>query len=363
MKVVLLEWISGSGCYCENHTQNPMQELLDEAWEMAASLAKFFVEAGHETQFVLEESIASARAAALLEASDVGQTITIETTPYLQELQSTTNLQSVLDTWRSIARQNDLAVVIAPELDGILESCIGWLNENGIRTWNCFSDFLSAACDKWKFAEMLEATSFPDGGESRIAPQALQQTGTLLHPPTHLHSDLTPEWLQFCRAHFASQEFVIKPRFGVGCLDLYVTDSPECFTVSSSEEFIVQPLVDGPSFGCNAIVRPNEEWCWISQTRQVLHESSVTLAEYAQAHRTLEYSRSEPADMPISQQSLRAFEQALGFGALGWIGTDWVRDADGRCWLIECNARCTSSVVALQPQAQARLIDFLSKLA
>ena len=112
---------------------------------------------------------------------------------------------------RTVYSSCDRTLVIAPEIDGILQSTLKWCRTHGIPTCNAGNEFVIRASDKMATAQALRGHNIP-------------------HPPTRLLAGADQRWIDKINGRLTSQSgqepaWVIKPRWGVGCDGILRTTS------------------------------------------------------------------------------------------------------------------------------------------
>ncbi len=260
---------------------------------------------------------------------------------------------ATLDAWEEATRAADFVCVIAPELDGILESAIGHLaGRHRRRLLNCTAPMLTVASDKWLTAQALERCQIP-------------------HPPTLPLAQVRAAWIAehaaASEAGSAGKGWVIKRRDGAGADSirrvptdrlLRTVDSArswEGLSVLDPAGWIVQRWVDGQPASCSGIIDGTGRVRWFPPLFQKFETSPDGLAPRAyRGGRTIEITQSEWEQLQVL---LDRTVEALGPGSLGWIGIDLIFLPQSRRWcVVEINPRCTSSLVgwmATAPDAVA----------
>lgn len=362
MKIAILEWVCGGGLRTQDNSDQlsgsgHFRTLLDEGWEMLATVANGIADSSHEVVVVLDKVLADRS------LRQNANPLNLECRLIERPIEAGTR-SKLLQKWIELSSDCDAAIVIAPEIDGVLQDCISKLQaDSQLRLLNCDGSSLNTSCDKSKFAELLDRLGFSEGpGEQQI-----------LHPPTRLLSDVCTEWCETVATGIAGCGWVIKPIDGAGCDRLTWVDdvhSAKCIWEASNrplDKYLVQPWIRGQSFSCSAIVDAGGSWHWLPIIEQVLETSPWTHEEW-KAFRgggengvhlgnsllccrplRLSYLSStltEPRPF-LPDEIKRQLVSALGDGALGWVSFDLVLSNFGRWYVIECNSRCTSSIVEL----------------
>lgn len=257
--------------------------------------------------------------------------------------------ETAIEAWVQSANDADVSILIAPELDGLLESLTRDLNQNGVLLLNCSAEFLHNAVDKWATACCLWQSKVP-------------------HPPTLRARDLNWHKLNQIQRHFGNGEWVCKPSDGAGCEHLVVTRNLQDWHNSCShrERFIIQPLVRGSAYSCSAVVDASGKWHWMPVATQQIERVGSHLTRPPSAPQnelpveSLRYVGGQLAEQSIQDRRpdelLRQIPTALGTGARGWVGVDLIFDPENEKWtVIEVNPRCTSSLLFLAEQYDGNL--------
>lgn len=256
-------------------------------------------------------------------------------------------LQSVLGQWARVAGASECALLIAPEIDGVLETAIGTVGEQ-TRVINCTNPMLGVASDKWRTAIALSAAGIP-------------------HPRTCLLSDYdAASTSDSC----VTSRHIAKRRDGAGCDSTRILESAEAVmafkrTCDDPALWIVQPFLNGDSFSLSCFAGPTGV-AWMKPVRQIVNvvsegPSAAWSPELA-GGTGLEYIGAVvDVYLPDLTAAFRWCEgaiAALGDGGLGWMGVDMLYDSNQRQWLVvEVNPRCTSSVLELSRAHDSDLND------
>jgi predicted ATP-grasp superfamily ATP-dependent carboligase len=339
MKIGVLEWVSGGGLSTEGQLEPPAG-LLAEGWAMLSLVMEQLAAAGHEVLSIVDAVITTqadfiAWQDKMALAAKSGGTISLYPMPSLQ------GNQAIWDTWIKVARQCDQCLIIAPEIDGILERTIDRLSRQQIPLLNCSGVFLKNCCDKWKTAQLLLADDLP-------------------HPPT---------WTA-CQAHKIptdlSDSWCCKSRWGAGCDSVVVVDAMamanHCKRLGNSSDWIVQPWIPGESYSCSAIVDRAGVAHWLPMTTQdIVVEQSADGASTVvyQGGRVLPQKLQQQRPLEILERALPLLAGGTSDGCLGWIGFDLLRHPDGKWFIIEVNPRITSSITGLSKAAPCNLAEIL----
>ncbi|MFN3191203.1 MAG: ATP-grasp domain-containing protein [Aureliella sp.] len=238
--------------------------------------------------------------------------------------------------WAKLLDDADCGIVIAPELNETLSFVLSSLREYS-RTplLNCADPCLQIACDKSRTASICEAHS-------------------IMHPAT-VTGVAGPELDRCVHQVFGQErgEVVAKPRYGAGATSVFAGPSWDAIKgrLDPGNEYVVQSFVEGENYSCHVVVSNLGEWHWLPAMCQDIRVVQPGLSAGTKTGvRMLEFSGVRQAGESL--RGLAAMQvclkQAFRDGALGWLGFDLVRQIrTGEWYLIECNARCTTSLSVL----------------
>lgn len=320
MKVAILEYICGSGIFRDcvpEGTSAPLTPLLAEGYAMLSALTNDMIDSGVEVHSPLEPSI---------EARPRWRTWTDSRwtwSPIPYDPQR--SLDEVATRWIESISDCDAAIVIAPELDRILQQLVARLRSAGVAVLASDDPFLNAASDQWETCQAW-------------------RRGRVRHPETYL----LDHFLQAIPDEAHHRKWVIKRRDSAGCVGLQAFEDVRSLVRQAARQ---RDLRDAPH---RWVVQP-----WIAGT----HASLALLC--GQEHRVLGAfeQRIEPirqqdetewgycggtGPIPgVNQQALDRFasevRRAIPGEPLGWIGIDFVIEPDGQWCAIEVNPRLTTS--------------------
>jgi predicted ATP-grasp superfamily ATP-dependent carboligase len=341
--------ICGSGFFHADHNRHQTSapsSLLSEGFAMLYALASDLVRSGHPVRIPLETSIA---AWARRRGFDLSPFEIHSVDPQIDACWHTTQ-----KAWIELASPCDIALVIAPELDGMLTSMVQAFRESGIKLIASDAQFLNVATDKWLTACHLASADIP-------------------HPPTLL----LDSFLENPTLLPSSNGWVVKRRFGAGGTDMkrFATLKTLISFAQSSDplwqsasDWIVQPWVHGTPASLALIA---------GETSSDGMEF-FTLGAFEQR-----FSAVNDLDSPISyaggsspladyhHDQLHGIAKqvlaAIPGNPRGWIGIDFVAcpnglslpssNADADWVVIEINARQTSSYLGYRKIYGAELAD------
>lgn len=217
-------------------------------------------------------------------------------------------VEGVLD---QLAAEADWALVIAPEIDGILESWSRKLTAAGARRLGSRPDAIALCADKLAFARAMRAARIRVPATTRV--DAAQG----MNPP-----------------------LVVKRRNGAGCQDVFVVRSHgELASLPYSRECIVQPLVEGTAVACSFLVHGSKRTALPAVQQIVEIDHTIRL----RGVRT-------PVEPVIAERARRLAEGALERipGLRGFVGVDViVAPEPERDVVLEVNPRPTMAFAAL----------------
>jgi predicted ATP-grasp superfamily ATP-dependent carboligase len=250
-----------------------------------------------------------------------------------------TGAEYTISAWqkRFVDSGADLALIIAPEIDGILQQAITSFQANRVPTLNCSGAFLSRTCDKWLTALNLE--------NSGVA-----------HPSTQLASDWSGSTKQ------SSEQVCLKARLGAGCEGMWIGSCEDLIlkidSLSNPTSWIVQSWLEGTAFSCSAIVDRQGNATWLplaTQCFEILSLGKSQMLRY-QGGMIVDPSSGPPRPDELLTDLLSTLCSANG-EALGWVGVDLLLQPNGRWVVIEVNPRLTTSILGLSQAAPYNLAE------
>ncbi|MCA9195756.1 MAG: ATP-grasp domain-containing protein [Planctomycetales bacterium] len=335
MKVTVLEWICGGGLI-STPVQQISESLRAEGWLMVDCLVHELLAASHDVTLILDGRLMSTHLETGVATRDRLQL------HWLNDRCDT--VEEVLNSWVQVAVHSELAIVVAPEIDGALTFAIESLSAAGISLLNCCGDFLHLASDKFDFARRLEKHQ-------------------ISHPPTYLLSDLGDSFSASLFAkNFQTRNCIVKPRNGAGCDGSLIANTEMIDSLCRSNRlpdnlanWIVQPWIEGQAMSCSCIVDRHGVSHWGPLVTQELCSKPDSTDNWPEQG-NLQYlgGRVIGALPQALHGHLEKLMAALGPRALGWVGIDIVQSSDGTCWVMEVNPRLTTSVIGLSQATKHR---------
>ncbi len=240
--------------------------------------------------------------------------------------------RSVWSQWVEAAQGCSVAVVIAPENDGMLAKAVAMLRAAGVDVIAGSGDFLRVASDKLQTARVLLAAG-------------------ISHPKYVATSDFRYE-----KEVSQAQRFVVKPRDGCGTHHIRTFDKYSDALAELDADSILQAWVPGRPISISLIANDREQTFLPAVTQQLCLQ-------------TCEYNGGTgPLDDDIQRRATAIGSRAIAAmppTARGFVGLDLlIGDRPSEDCVIEINPRLTTSYVGLRRMIQgnlaARLLDLES---
>jgi predicted ATP-grasp superfamily ATP-dependent carboligase len=292
---------------------------------------------------------------------------------------------SWLDAWIENGLLADAILPIAPEIENTLCKTVDRLRKRGCHVIASDIDFLTMASDKW--ATFNELT--------RIGIDTV---------PT-IRADQCSTWPPTAKLASSNLEWVVKPRFGAGgsqTMRLGPND-PLQLSPESRRDFIIQPFVEG-QFGSKCCVAKGNQLDWLPASKQdvrwnCLNNSSVLAPAYF-GGTTNAFADWDDELETLLTSFLTTWQTCNDALLDGWIGFDFVLPnkkieelSDGiaptecsvedpksplhssedhasedtatrplvRPFLMEINARLTSSFIGVRRNSNRPLAEFICR--
>lgn len=328
--VAVLEWLAGGGLCPEGEPDNSLAPLLNEGRQMLQCLASGFAEQGATVYSAVDQRLVTSENSWPCDAF-----AHVEPVPYIE------HAEQLIDIWIDVAKDCEVAIVVAPEIDQLLQNVLSEMRRrSSCELLNCSPPFLDLACDKWKFARHC-------------------QRSHISHPPT----SLSPSFSHLDMRSSPASKLVCKSRFGAGCEDLYLAANSAALnsvapSLRQSELAVIQEWIEGQAFSSSAIVNASNHWHWLPLvTQEFEHKEASGL-------QTLQYTggrvTAAPPGAPQLQDLQLQLSDSFRNGARGWVSFDLVYSAERNQWfVIEANPRCTTSITELKQQVGSELFEHL----
>src|SRR5262245_13757505 len=243
------------------------------------------------------------------------------------------------DSFRRIAAKVDYTLVIAPELDGILETRCRWVEEAGGRLLGPSSSAVKLAADKWALGELWRQRRVPSPPSRLLLPQETP-------PDTFFPA-------------------VCKPRFGAGSQATFLVRNPaelagvrrQAEVEGFRNDMLLQPFAPGRPASIAWIVGPRQQVPLLAAEQGISDDGRF---HYRGGSVPLAASIADRAE----QLTRPAVEASPGLR--GYVGVDIVLGdaADGsQDQVIELNPRLTTSYIGLRALAQTNLAELMLQAA
>ncbi len=340
--VAVLEWICGGG-NLGSDSEVP-ESLLAEGWAMLRTAIDLLATAGVSAITCVEPRRIGTRR----------QSLTLQR---CRTIDCHSSVELFPPIWFDVARNADVTLLIAPELNGMLEQAVQALLPIAQTLCNCRGEFLKHSSDKWLTAKRFREAGIP-------------------HPPTILGTESQPSLRMF--AHDAPH-YIIKPRDGAGCDSIQVVDSGDLLKTLSTldlegplDRWILQPQVSGIAMSRAGVIDPHGRAHWLPVTTQEIQFKNPTSMS-PKAVGQIEYLGGkvlpEANGCYLNGEGVRLDKSSidtlldralgtLGTGAFGWIGFDLIYEPLTQQWtIIEVNPRLTTSFVGLAAACRENLME------
>ena len=334
MKVLLFEWLTGGGLWLDTASLDSVGNLLQQGATMVSAvgldLAKFA-----EVDLLVDSRLNRLNTPACANVTSAKTTLSRLTRAANVHLMD--NQAALKSKLKSLARDADAILLIAPETDDCLANSIRWLGDQSHKLISPSLDYVVATSNKNELADLLT-----DHGFDNIPP------GMQLDDFRQLSQEQQAAWLPI----------VVKPFDGCGSERIEFFTDIEPFhnwlaqqAASQLAEFRVERFILGTPSSIAVVCRRSQETVFFPAMKQILHPQPVG-----------EYQRSE--DCLSESQQLRAKQLAAKAIAClpettGYLGLDLVLndlDDPAKDMLIEINPRITMSYLTLSQKFDEGLI-------
>ncbi len=225
--------------------------------------------------------------------------------------------------WVRAADGCDVAIVIAPETDGILAKAVGILRTAGVAVVASTGDFLRVTSDKWLCAKHF--------AQCNVA-----------HPLTWESADLARGLAQR-----SLQKLVLKPRDGCGTQGVRIAADVSQAIAQCHPNDIVQPFIPGRPASIAMIVQSSHTAILPAVAQEIAIENCAYYGGFGPLSADDQRRASHLAD-----QAMRA----MPLSAKGFIGFDLILgETPADDVVIEVNSRLTTSYVGLRHMVKNNL--------
>ena len=310
MRLLVYEHVSGGGFADEVISAS----VLSEGLGMLATLISDFKAAGHSVITTLDSRIAKLNPPI---AAD-------NLVPVTSSQEAQTNLQK-------ISEQADVAYIIAPETDGLLQILVELVEQTGIASLNCPAGAIEKVSEKAVFYDFMKE-------------RGLSLPETMMFSVADDLDEIKKAFRD--RLNFP---LIVKPSNGVSCCGLSVAKNENQLasavnkikTESSSEHFLVQELIIGAAASVSLLSTGNDAAAISLNRQEVTLEMPETPSNYSGGW--------VPFDHPIQAEAFELAEKLVKFfpDLRGYLGVDFVL-TENEAVVVEVNPRLTTSYVGLR---------------
>jgi predicted ATP-grasp superfamily ATP-dependent carboligase len=318
LRIAVFEFLCSSGAYSDSGPAGPYAALLDEGAAMLLSLASDLAGCRHEVSIALEPSIHEAWKNHHFKSAALKHLEVHPITPC-----ENPSIEQIAQQWRNAYQNSDCAIVIAPELDGLLPGITQAMRDQGCRIIAPEAPFIQCASDKWEtYQAWLD--------HKQITAPTLLASQWIEHPDS---LDSHP---------FESHGWVLKRRCTAGSTDMQRFASKDQLLKHLScmqdlQVWIVQPWISGKPASLAVVGDSNENLklpCVIGPTEQLFDPRT---GSYIGGQGPL---LADPTRLKSFAKNLL---DAIPGKPAGWVGIDFLIQADDLWIPLEINARLTSS--------------------
>jgi predicted ATP-grasp superfamily ATP-dependent carboligase len=311
-RVLIFEFVTGGG-FAES---NALPPVLSEAYAMLSTLLKdFSYNAGCEAVTILDKRLAE-----VIEPLAAGSIMKVSSNDELER------------SLRSVLRQVDAALVVAPETDGILSRITGIVEDEQNRALlGSSSDAVNHVSDKGKAIELARSLGIP-----------VPQTSTTTTDESEAVLNELARDIGF--------PVVIKPNNGAGSEGIFVVEDRQDLSKalkimtreSPKRRMLIQEYVKGVDASVSVLTSGGGHTMPLSLNRQFVEVKSPRdgLSSYEGGYTPFEH----PLEARTFECARRLTEAVSGLK--GYVGIDFVLTEDGPTFM-EVNARITTSYTGL----------------
>ena len=248
-----------------------------------------------------------------------------------------------ISQWIEAARSCDLAIVIAPESNGLLTEIVEAFRGEGISVAAPSDQFIRLASDKKALAKWLRNASIPH--PATLTKHELMAAG---QAEASSRDSVTPQHSEF---NSAAGKYITKPADGCGSQEIQIFSSLQLAKAKMSEREIIQPWIQGKPISLSVIVN-QAGMHFLPAVSQHLDSG------------TLEYKGgSGPLDEHLQVRAIHLVEkllQHLPNPESGFISFDLILgESQAADVIIEINPRLTTSYVGLRRMVGRNLTSYI----
>ncbi len=309
MKIFIFEYITGGG-FNKNELPN---SLAREGSLMLQALLDSLATENHDLILMLDERVK-------------------QINPYGAMAVLINFQDDCLKNFINLVATCDAVSLIAPEFDGILETLCSIVENSGKLLLSSPAKAVVVTADKFKTYRRL--------CQFGIATVPTQMLTTIEPFVLSLSKHDTLRQAQGERLNlFNSQEWLIKPTCGVGCMDSYVLpDLTQLETLNLTQPSIIQPHIHGDKTSLSCVFKNGQAWLLTIN----LQHFAVIDGQYHLQAISVNYRNDYARYAPLVTELARAFPELWGY-----VGIDLIETAE-QILVLEINPRLTSSFVGIQ---------------
>lgn len=251
-----------------------------------------------------------------------------------QEAVGITKAASPIKIWQEMLQSCDLALVIAPETDGVLTELTQMLEVSAVKNLGCNQQAVDIASSKYATYHVLKSAN-------------------ILTIPTY-----TPnEWMtsNFESEVSFSDGYVLKPNDGAGCGDtFYFSDKAALHAwlnlhPAKQAGYIIQPYQAGMPASISILCKAGKAWVLACNQQMIKLQASNTQTTQLSQAATIHYNgclvngidKYHAAFAKLADSVVKALA-----GLNGYVGIDVIVDDDA-IYVVEINPRITTSYIGL----------------
>ena len=221
----------------------------------------------------------------------------------------------------SLVSEADCTVLIAPESDSILARWSGMIQHFGGHVLGSSERAVEFTGDKFRLGRHFESHHVPTPPTWTLEPRLFGLPG---------------EW---------SGPIIVKPRFGAGSIDTIVIRDRQCPPwATPRRNFVAQPYQLGTPMSASFLVDSSGRATLIGIGRQRIEEDEQGRIRYLGGEID---PRSQDCPTAVFQAIQSLASRHPRYDLRGFIGVDFLLDAEGRATVLEINPRPTTSYVGL----------------
>ncbi len=229
--------------------------------------------------------------------------------------------QDIDDILPGLIKQTDCVWPIAPEMGGILQKISELVEENDKKLLNSSSEAVAICSDKYRTFQILK--------QKEISVVKTFQLDTFLS--NNLPISFEGQW-------------VIKPKMGVGCLDIFLVSNQNDLSKISQQlennaEYIIQPYIKGESLSLSCLFKEEKAWLLCCNRQQI----SIQQGEF----------KLNACEVNITLENLQSYQHIINriakiiLGLWGYVGIDFILNEFNQLMILEINPRLTTSYVGI----------------